>query len=188
MKQPSVNLPPTITNPVPPSFVHGQMHDCIATPSLSLTIPTASYGPCTAPLRSPRCCTYTLSPSPTLAQFIAHLLHRTRLHSSVTFATLFLLNCLKRCFPAARGSSGHRLFISAFMIASKIICDDTYSNKSWCVVVQGMFSLREINQMERETCAYLEWVLTVPKEELEVFEAERSPKTMLPSSAPLPYR
>ncbi|KDQ09976.1 hypothetical protein BOTBODRAFT_178534 [Botryobasidium botryosum FD-172 SS1] len=66
----------------------------------------------------------------------------------------------------------HRLFISAFMIASKIICDDTYSNKSWCVVGQGMFSLREINQMEREMCAYLEWVLTVPKEGLEVFEAE----------------
>ncbi|KAH9021012.1 hypothetical protein EDB85DRAFT_1872108, partial [Lactarius pseudohatsudake] len=29
-------------------------------------------------------------------------------------------------------TSGHRLFISAFMLASKIICDDTYSNKSWC--------------------------------------------------------
>ncbi|KDQ13592.1 hypothetical protein BOTBODRAFT_33598, partial [Botryobasidium botryosum FD-172 SS1] len=140
------------------------------------------------------------SPSPTLAQFIAYSLHRTRLHSSVTFAALFLLNRLKGRFPAARGSSGHRLFISAFMIASKIICDDTYSNKSWCVVGQGMFSLREINQMEREMCAYLEWVLTVPKEELEVFEAElkkeygadRSPKTMLPivtaSSLPTPPR
>ncbi|KDQ17827.1 hypothetical protein BOTBODRAFT_29134 [Botryobasidium botryosum FD-172 SS1] len=188
MEHPSMNLPPTITNPVPPSFVHGHMHDCIAIPSFSLTIPTASRGPCTAPLRSPQCSPPTLPPSPTLAQFIAHSLHRTHLYSSVTFATLFLLNCLKRCFPATRSSSGHRLFISAFMIASKIICDDTYSNKSWCVVVQGMFSLREINQMEREMRVYLEWVLTVPKEELEVFEAERSPKTMLPPSSPLPYR
>ncbi len=36
------------------------------------------------------------------------------------------------------------------MIASKVICDDTYSNKSWSIVSQGMFALREINQTEQE--------------------------------------
>ena len=41
---------------------------------------------------------------------------------------------LKNRFPAACGSSGHCLYISAFMIPSKAICDDTYSNRSWCVV------------------------------------------------------
>jgi hypothetical protein len=111
-------------------------------------------------------------PAPTLAAFIAYALHRTRLTPSVTFCALFLLSRLKGRFPAARGSSGHRLFISAFMIASKVICDDTYSNKSWCVVGQGMFSLREINQMEREMCSYLEWVLNVKPEELAEFETE----------------
>ncbi|KAF8342930.1 uncharacterized protein EI90DRAFT_2903207, partial [Cantharellus anzutake] len=108
-------------------------------------------------------------PSPKLANFVAYALHRTRLPSSVTFASLFLLQRLKARFPAARGSSGHRLFISAFMIASKVICDDTYSNKSWCVVGQGMFSLREINQMEREMCGYLDWQLNVPQTDLEQF-------------------
>lgn len=38
-------------------------------------------------------------------------------------------------------------FIAAFMMASKNLCDDTYSNKSWCVVAQSMFPLSEINQM-----------------------------------------
>jgi len=79
------------------------------------------------------------SPTPRLEHFIAYALHRTRLHISVTFAALYLLQRLKARFPAAKGSSGHHLFISAFMIASKIICDDTYSNKSWCIVGQGMF-------------------------------------------------
>ncbi|KAI9442101.1 hypothetical protein BJY52DRAFT_1194778 [Lactarius psammicola] len=32
----------------------------------------------------------------------------------------------------------------AFMLASKIICNDTYSNKSWCIIGQGMFALQEI--------------------------------------------
>jgi hypothetical protein len=72
-----------------------------------------------------------------LPHFITYALHRTKLHSSVTFALLVLLQRLKARFPTARGSSGHRLFISAFMIASKVICDDTYSNKSWSIVGQG---------------------------------------------------
>jgi hypothetical protein len=112
----------------------------------------------------------TQSP-PTLAMFIAYALHRTRLHPSVTFAALYLLQRLKTRFVAARGSSSHRLFISAFMIASKVICDDTYSNKSWCIVGQGMFALREINQMEREMCSYLEWQLNVDPSALKEFEA-----------------
>ncbi|KAF8070746.1 hypothetical protein FPV67DRAFT_1041364 [Lyophyllum atratum] len=103
-------------------------------------------------------------PSP-LPNFIAYGLHRTKLHP---------------------GSSGHRLFISAFMIASKVICDDTYSNKSWGIVAQGMFSLREINQMEREMCNYLEWELSVDNAILITFEKRlredfRSPNGPYPS-------
>jgi hypothetical protein len=64
-------------------------------------------------------------------------LHRTRLRPSVTFATLYLLQHLKAHFLTAKGSSEHPLFISAFMLASKIICDDTYSNKSWCIVCRN---------------------------------------------------
>ena len=74
---------------------------------------------------------------PQLDLFIAYALHRTKLHKSVTFAALYLLQCLKARFPAARGSSGHQLFISAFMLSSKVICDDTYSNKPWSIVGQG---------------------------------------------------
>ncbi|KZT72316.1 hypothetical protein DAEQUDRAFT_763048 [Daedalea quercina L-15889] len=135
------------------------------------------------------------APSPPLALFIAYALHRTRLHASVTFAALYLLQRLKARFPAARGSSGHRLFISAFMIASKVICDDTYSNKSWSIVGQGMFALREINQMEREMCSYLEWQLNIEPGALKEFEAKVRrdfkgtgpyPTYVLPSPAPTP--
>ncbi|KAH8835553.1 hypothetical protein DL96DRAFT_64634 [Flagelloscypha sp. PMI_526] len=96
-----------------------------------------------------------------LPYFIAYAVHRTRLHPCVTYAALVLMQRLKARFPTAKGSSGHRLFISAFMIASKVICDDTYSNRSWSIVAQGLFSLREMNQMERELCSYLDWELTV---------------------------
>jgi len=56
-------------------------------------------------------------------------LHRTKLRSPVTFASLVLPQWLKVHFSTARGSSAHlRLFISDFMIASKVICDDTCSS------------------------------------------------------------
>lgn len=113
----------------------------------------------------------TSSPSNAkLPFFIAYAFHRTKLNSAVTFAALILLQRLKARFPTARGSSGHRLFLSAFMIASKVICDDTYSNKSWTIVGQGMFNLREVNQMEREMCSYLDWELTVDNVLLREFE------------------
>ncbi|ORY33962.1 hypothetical protein BCR39DRAFT_577668 [Naematelia encephala] len=127
------------------------------------------------------------APTPTLAHFIAYALHRTRLPSIVTFAALLLLQRLKTRFPAARGSSGHRLFISAFMIASKVICDDTYSNQSWGIVAQKMFALKEINQMEREMCGYLEWNLNVMGDEVLEFEArvraEHGPKAVARASS-----
>jgi hypothetical protein len=116
-----------------------------------------------------------LTPSSThahakLPYFIAYALHQMKLHPSVMFTALILLQRLKARFPSARGSSGHRLFISAFTISSKVMCDDTYSNKSWSVVAQGMFNLRKIDPMEREMCNYLEWELTAANPMLSNFE------------------
>lgn len=110
--------------------------------------------------------------APRLSEFIAYALYRTRLPEFVTFQALYLLLRLKIRFPAARGSSGHRLFISALMLASKSSCDDTYSNKSWTIVGQGLFSLREINQMERELFGYLGYKVNVEPRDLESFTFE----------------
>jgi len=54
------------------------------------------------------------------------------------------------------------------MLASKVPCGDTYLSKSWAVVSQSMFQLKEINQTEREMCGYLEWHLS-NYQELEQF-------------------
>ena len=55
------------------------------------------------------------------------------------------------------------------MIFSKVISDDTYSNKSWCMAGQGTFYLMEINQMECKVCSYLEWQLNVELTALQDF-------------------
>lgn len=87
----------------------------------------------------------------------AYALYRTRLPTSITHQALLLLSRLKQRYPSARGTSTspHRLFLSSLMLSSKISMDDTYSNKSWQIVGQGLFELREVNQMERELFAFL---------------------------------
>jgi Cyclin, N-terminal domain len=125
------------------------------------------------------------APCPPLAHFSAYAIHRTRLPEVVVFTSLFLLARLKERFPAARGSSGHRLFIFAFMIASKVICDDTYSNKSRFIAGQNLYTLKEVNQMEREMCSYLEWLLHVEAPGLEAF-TQRVKKEYSPDCGPNP--
>jgi hypothetical protein len=75
--------------------------------------------------------------------FIAYGLHHTRWSCSQP--------CLKVHFPIAQGFSGYKLFVSAFMLASsKVICDYTYSNTSWSIVVRVCFSFgRSIRWRER---------------------------------------
>ncbi|KAL8276796.1 hypothetical protein RQP46_010801 [Phenoliferia psychrophenolica] len=52
------------------------------------------------------------------------------------------------------------------MLSSNISMDSTFLNKSWQVVGQGLFSLREVNTMERELFALLGRNVTVRDEEL----------------------
>jgi hypothetical protein len=105
---------------------------------------------------------------PPLGEFIAYALYRTRLPIAITHQALLLLSRLKARYPSARGTatSPHRLFLSSLMLSSKISMDDTYSNKSWQVVGQGLFVLKEVNQMERELFAFLGWNVVVRDEEL----------------------
>ena len=62
--------------------------------------------------------------------FTMYTFHQTKLHSSVMFTTLVLLQRLKAIFPTAHSLSGHHLFTSPFMFTSQAICDSTFSKES----------------------------------------------------------
>lgn len=111
-------------------------------------------------------------PIPPLDSFIAYVFRRTRLDTPVIFAAMYLLRCLRERFPTAKNCSGHRMVIPSLMLASKTICDDNYSNESWCNATGRLFELRELNQMEREMCRYLEWQLNVDAKALQEFQQE----------------
>lgn len=105
-----------------------------------------------------------------LSQFIAYSLYRSKLRPQVTYAALLLLHRFKTHYPEANGESGRQLFISAMMIAAKVLDDTTFSNTAWVTISQNQFSHRLINQMEREMCRYMDYKLTIFCEVLYEFE------------------
>lgn len=130
--------------------------------------PTSSRSPSTAGTRPP----HPRPPAPAseeLLDFIAYALYRVRLPAWVVYHALYLLRRLKARFPLARGSCGQRLFIAALMLASKTVCDDTYSNRSWTIVAQGAFSLADINTMEAELFAFLAYRVNIAPAQLAAF-------------------
>lgn len=109
--------------------------------------------------------------SGSLVEFIAYIVYRTRSPDSFVFAAMYLLERLKSSLGRTRQTTGHRLFITALLLAWKTISDQLYSNKTWASISRGTFTLEVINRMEREMCCYLRWRLHIDGSALSSFEA-----------------
>ncbi|KAA1084393.1 hypothetical protein PGT21_026499 [Puccinia graminis f. sp. tritici] len=135
---------------------------------LSTSIVTTLFPPMVTNPDEPYPVTETGKRMPKLVDFIGLCLVPHSMNDAIVHSSLLLLTRLKQRYPSARGNSlkPHRLFLSALMLASKMSMDDTYSNKSWVIVGQNMFSLSEVNRMERELFGFLNSNCYVTKEEL----------------------
>ena len=107
--------------------------------------------------------------TPTLAEFVAYAIHYTKFEEGVIYTALGILHRLKYFYPIARSPDGHRLFLTALMVASKSISDVSYSNISWVAVGQNLFTLRVLNQMERVMVGHLDFKVNISKEDYEQF-------------------
>ncbi|RPD57749.1 hypothetical protein L226DRAFT_467718, partial [Lentinus tigrinus ALCF2SS1-7] len=109
-----------------------------------------------------------------LDKFIAWVIYRTRYRSSTTFAALYLTGLLKERFQDLIVSHSrltcHRLFLASFMVASKSIHDDTYTNKSFAELAdKKIATVSDINTMEREILRYIDWKVNISNEVIEEF-------------------
>ncbi|KAJ7730787.1 hypothetical protein B0H16DRAFT_1329791, partial [Mycena metata] len=103
----------------------------------------------------------TSNPGTHLTFFIASVVSSTGSEDAIVFHALALLLRLKELYPTVRARCGHRLFLTAFMVSSKFLCDQAYSNVVWRGVAGRRYSLRVINQMERDLCRLLRWDVSV---------------------------
>ncbi|KAH9928944.1 uncharacterized protein B0H18DRAFT_874492, partial [Fomitopsis serialis] len=130
--------------------------------------------------------------------YIYRLLLQSKLHECVTFVALMLLHRahltgkLKRPDdPRPPPAVGHKIFLAAFIVASKIICERSYKNS---VFVKWMTSERlskalwitetDLLQLERVFCAALGWSLHVDNKILATFT--RNVKSHYAGEGPYP--
>lgn len=172
LPSPPPDTPPT--SPTPDYYSAGSYSDsppsfCHATPPAHVRPSVRGASAATAPsayafqphsTRSvPAACPSPTSHAPSvvsLYEFVEYTLVRTRLAVPTFHKALILLTKLKSRYPRASGTSlaGHRLFVASAMLACGMDMDDAYRRSSWVEVCRGLFTARQLGQMETEVSGH----------------------------------
>ncbi|KAI8870035.1 hypothetical protein GQ42DRAFT_106459, partial [Ramicandelaber brevisporus] len=112
---------------------------------------------------------------PVLSRFIQQLVAHARVPIGTLLASMVYLERLKRRLPKeARGMecTCHRVFLAALIVAGKYFNDVSSKNKYWARY-SVVFSVAEVNLMEKQLLALLDYDLRVEQddfvERLELF-------------------
>ena len=106
---------------------------------------------------------------PLLRTFLTKLIRYTNVYTGTLLATLVYLNKLKNKLPKnAQGlpCTRHRILLSCLILASKNLNDSSPKNIHWAKYTDGLFSVKDINLMERQLLFLLDWDLTVTNEDV----------------------
>ncbi|KOG96889.1 PHO85 cyclin-1 [Saccharomyces pastorianus] len=106
---------------------------------------------------------------PSLMTFITRLVRYTNVYTPTLLTAVCYLNKLKRILPKdATGlpSTIHRIFLACLILSAKFHNDSSPLNKHWAKYTDGLFTLDDINLMERQLLQLLNWDLRVDTEDL----------------------
>ncbi|EMG46476.1 hypothetical protein G210_3277 [Candida maltosa Xu316] len=111
----------------------------------------------------------TIKQLPSLMTFLTKLVKYTNVYTGTLMATLIYLQKLKNKLPKnAHGlpCTRHRILLSCLILSSKFHNDSSPKNKHWAKYTDGLFSVKDINLMERQLIFLLNWDLKVTNEEM----------------------
>lgn len=106
---------------------------------------------------------------PSLMTFITKLVRYTNVYTGTLLTTAVYLNKLQDLLPRdAVGipSTIHRIFLTCLIISAKYHNDSSPLNKYWCQYTDGLFTLRDINLMERQLLKLFQWNVKVEESDL----------------------
>ena len=106
---------------------------------------------------------------PSLMTFLSKLVKYTNIYAGSLMATLVYLKKLKFKLPKnAHGlpCTRHRILLSCLILSSKFHNDSSPKNVHWAKYTDGLFSVKDINLMERQLLFLLNWDLKVTNEDM----------------------
>lgn len=106
---------------------------------------------------------------PTLRTFIVKLIDYTNVYTATLIMTLCYLRRLQAKLPShATGlpSTQHRIFLSCLILSAKNHNDSSPLNKHWTNYTDGLFTLQDVNLMERQLLSLLDWNITIRETEI----------------------
>ncbi|SCU98175.1 LAMI_0F13388g1_1 [Lachancea mirantina] len=112
----------------------------------------------------------TATPSlPSLMTFIARLVRHTHVYTSTLLTAACYLAKLKKILPRdAHGlpSTAHRIFLACVILSAKCHNDSSPQNKHWAAYTEGLFTVEDVNLMERQLLQLLSWNTRVTEQDL----------------------
>lgn len=108
-------------------------------------------------------------PLPSLMTFISKLVRYTNVYSGTLLSTLVYLEKLSHKLP--KNSQGlpctlHRIFLACLIISSKFNNDSSPKNSHWADYTDGLFTLEDINLMERQLLNLLNFDVKISNNDL----------------------